>query len=83
LLLAAAAGKPVLSSDYGLMGELVRRYQLGLAVDSTVPRELAQALSRCLVDTPEMLGDRAQMRTFAEQNSVGRYASTIFRYLKS
>ena len=81
LLLAAAAGKPVLSSDYGLMGELVRRYQLGLAVDSTVPRELTQALSRCLVDTPEMLGDRAQMRVFAEQNSVQRYARTIFQHL--
>lgn len=82
LLLAAAAGKPVLSSDYGLMGELVRRYHLGLTVDSTAPVEIAKALTRCLLEQPETLGDRAQMSVFAEQNSSDRYASTIFQHLK-
>lgn len=81
LLLAAAAGKPVLSSDYGLMGELVRRYQLGMAIDTAVPTEIAKALSRCLLKPLENLGDRTQMRAFAEQNSVDRYASTIFQHL--
>lgn len=81
LLLAAAAGKPVLSSNYGLMGEIVRRYQLGIAVDSTIPAELARGLTRCLVEPLEELGDRAQMQVFAEQNSVDRYASTIFQHL--
>ncbi|PSB59242.1 glycosyl transferase family 1 [Chamaesiphon polymorphus CCALA 037] len=81
LLLAAVAGKPVLSSDYGLMGELVRRYQLGLAVDTTSPIEIAKALSRCLVDIPATLGDRSQMQIFVEQNSIDRYASTIFQNL--
>lgn len=81
LLLAAAAGKPVLSSDYGLMGELVRLYQLGLAVDTTAPTEIAKALSRCLVDTPATLGDRSQMQIFVERNSIDRYASTIFQHL--
>jgi glycosyltransferase involved in cell wall biosynthesis len=83
LLLAAAAGKPVLSSDYGLMGELVRRYQLGLAVDTTTPTEIAQALSRCLLEIPETLGDRSQMQVFAAQNSIDRYTSTIFQHLQS
>lgn len=83
LLLAAAAGKPVLSSDYGLMGELVRCYQLGLAVDTTAPLEIAQALSRCLVNLPETLGDRSQMQVFVEQNSIDRYASTIFQHVDS
>ena len=81
LLLAAAAGKPVLSSNYGLMGELVRRYQLGLAIDSTAPQEIAKALSKCLQELPETLGDRTQMRTFAEQNSVDQYTRTIFQHL--
>jgi glycosyltransferase involved in cell wall biosynthesis len=81
LLLAAAAGKPVLSSNYGLMGEVVRRYQLGIAVDSTIPAELAKGLTRCLEKPLASLGDRAQMQVFAERNSVERYASTIFQHL--
>ena len=81
LLLAAAAGKPVLSTDYGLMGELVRRYRLGVAVDATQPSELMQALARCLTAVPETLGDRAQMQVFADLNSIERYTSAIFQYL--
>jgi glycosyltransferase involved in cell wall biosynthesis len=83
LLLAAAAGKPVLSSDYGLMGELVRRYQLGLTVDSASPQAIADGLRRCLLEPKETLGDRSQMKIFAEQNSIANYASTIFQHLHS
>lgn len=81
LLLAAAAGKPVLSSNYGLMGALIRHYKLGLAVDTTIPKEIAKALTRYLFELPNELGDRSKMRVFAEQNSIERYASTIFQYL--
>ncbi len=79
LLLAAAAGKPVLSSNYGLMGELVKHYQLGLAVDSTIPTEIAPALSRYVLESPATFGDRTQMSLFAEQNSIELYSSTIFQ----
>jgi glycosyltransferase involved in cell wall biosynthesis len=81
LLLAAAAGKPVLSSDYGLMGELVRRYQLGLAVDSTKPTEIAKGLATFLSALPQTLGNPNQMKLFAEQNSIDLYTSTIFQHL--
>ena len=37
LVRAATAQKPVLSSNYGLMGQIARKYELGLTVDSTVP----------------------------------------------
>jgi glycosyltransferase involved in cell wall biosynthesis len=83
LLLAAAAAKPVISSDYGLMGELVLRYQLGLAVDSTKPTEIAQAIAHCLSEKTSTIGNPAQMKKFAEQNSIERYASTIFQYLEN
>ncbi len=79
LLLAAAAGKPVLSSSYGLMGKLVRHHRLGLAVDSTVPAEITQALSRYVLEPPTTFGDRNQMSLFAEQNSIKLYSSTIFQ----
>jgi glycosyltransferase involved in cell wall biosynthesis len=81
LLLAAAAQKPVLSTNYGLMGELVRRYQLGLTVDSTSPEEIAAGLTRFLLEPPPELGNKDQMRLFAEQNSAQRFAKVIFQNL--
>jgi glycosyltransferase involved in cell wall biosynthesis len=81
LLLAAAAGKPVLSSDYGLMGELARRYELGLAVDSTKPTEISEALTTCLSASLQTLSNPSQMKLFAEQNSIELYASTILQNL--
>ena len=81
LLLAAAAGKPVLSSNYGLMGEMVRRYELGIVVDSTLPEEIASGLSRMLVTPKQELCDRIKQQSFAEQNSAEKFAQTIFEYL--
>jgi glycosyltransferase involved in cell wall biosynthesis len=81
LLLAAAAQKPVLSSNYGLMGEIVRRYELGLTVDSTEPKEIAKGLTRFLVEDSDKLCDRTKMQSFAEQNSAEEFARVIFEHL--
>ncbi|NJN01307.1 MAG: glycosyltransferase [Leptolyngbyaceae cyanobacterium SL_1_1] len=83
LLQAAAAGKPVLSSDYGLMGELVNRYRLGLAVDSVQPAALAQGMHQLLNQPLENFGCRLQMQAFAEQNSSTLFAKVIFQRLLS
>jgi glycosyltransferase involved in cell wall biosynthesis len=80
LIWAAVAQKPVLSSDYGLMGELVRRYRLGLTVDSTQPIEIAKGLTQ-ICQSPEIIGDRDLMATFAEQNSAEKFAHTLFQTL--
>lgn len=76
LLLAAAAQKPVLTSNYGLMGEIVRQYSLGIAVDSTIPEQIAQGITRCLGASTD-LGDRAKMQEFAAQNSAEKFAQTL------
>lgn len=81
LLLAAAAGKPVLSSDYGLMGELAQQYQLGLVVDSTKPTEIAKALATLLWAPLLSVANSSQMKLFAEQNSIEQYTNTIFQHL--
>jgi hypothetical protein len=73
--------RPVLSSDYGLMGELVRRYQLGIAVDSTQPEAIASGFRQFLHQDPATVGDRTQMQTFADLNHGDRFAATIFRTL--
>ncbi len=80
LLLAAAAQKPVLASNYGLMGEIVQQYGLGIAVDSTVPEQIAQGLTRCLVESTDYLGDRAKMKAFAAQNSAQKFAQTLMAH---
>jgi glycosyltransferase involved in cell wall biosynthesis len=80
LLLGAAAQKPVLSSNYGLMGEMVRRYQLGLTVDTTKPEEIASGLTHFL-ESPQGLCNQIQMSLFAQENSVERFASVIFEHI--
>lgn len=81
LVLAAAAQKPVLSSNYGLMGKLVQHYNLGLTVDSTKPEEIAQGLTRFLQEPETVLCDHSQMKKFAEQNSADEFARVIFNHI--
>jgi glycosyltransferase involved in cell wall biosynthesis len=83
LLLAAAAQKPVLGTDYGLMGELIRRYQLGLAVDSAQPDAIALGLQQWLSREPQALSNPELMRTWANENSAENYAATIFQALST
>jgi glycosyltransferase involved in cell wall biosynthesis len=81
LVRAAAAQKPVLSSNYGLMGEMVKRYELGITVDSSVPAEIAKGLSQFLVKSPTDFCDFHNLKSFAEQNSAEKFANTILQYL--
>lgn len=83
LVHAAAAGKPLLTSDYGLMGEITRQWQLGLTVDSTSPNEIARGLGRCLRSTYEELGNLKKMEAFARQNSHTCFAKVIFNNILS
>jgi glycosyltransferase involved in cell wall biosynthesis len=77
LLQAAAAGKPILSSNYGLMGEIVKKYQLGHIIDSTIPDEIAKGLTYCMLSS-NGLGDRLKMKHFCQQHSVEYYTRLIF-----
>jgi glycosyltransferase involved in cell wall biosynthesis len=81
LIRAAAAQKPVLCSDYGLMGEWTRHYKLGLTVNSAVVSEIAKGLTQFLQESPEKFFDSSNARNFAQQHSAGKYAETIFSYM--
>jgi glycosyltransferase involved in cell wall biosynthesis len=78
LLQAAAAGKPVLSSNFGLMGEIVKEYHLGLAIDSSKASEIAIGLSQLLVESNAQQFDIERMKIFAKENSAEKFASVIF-----
>ncbi|BAU66621.1 putative N-acetylglucosaminyltransferase [Stanieria sp. NIES-3757] len=81
LVRAATAQKPVLASDFGLMGEITRRYKLGLTVDSTIPSQIAEGLCRFLQTSPEALCNRSKMSQFAQTNRAELFAGKIFNCL--
>lgn len=81
LVRAAAAQKPVLASNYGLMGQMVTHHKLGITVDSSVPSEIAKGLIQFLINPSTEFYDFASMQSFAEQNSAENYAKTIFQYM--
>lgn len=78
LVRAAIAGKPVLSSDYGLMGELTRSHILGYTVDSTKPEAISKAISHFLTEKKEGVADTQKMARFAAQNTVDKFSQIIF-----
>ncbi|MBW4467563.1 MAG: glycosyltransferase [Pegethrix bostrychoides GSE-TBD4-15B] len=78
LVRAAAAQTPVLSSDFGLMGEMTRRHQLGLAVDSADSEQLAAAIQ---VAMTQQLGDPQRMAEFAAENQPELFTDTIFQHI--
>ena len=78
---AAAAQKPLICSNFGLMGKVVCRHQLGLTVDSSKPQAIADGIKECLSKSPDKLGDRQKMLDFATQNSTSNFARTIIEHL--
>jgi glycosyltransferase involved in cell wall biosynthesis len=76
MLQAAAAQKPVLASNYGLMGEFVRQHELGLAIDASNVQQLSQGIVACL-GTDAKIGNSEKMKEFADQNLWQKYAKTI------
>lgn len=83
LVRAAAAQKPVLAQSYGLMGEITRLHQLGLTVNSSSYKDIAQGLSRFLLESPEQFCNPSKMKIFADQNSPEKFSQTIFQDLSA
>ncbi|PSB04089.1 glycosyltransferase [Merismopedia glauca] len=81
LLLAAAAQKPVLSSNYGLMGQLVLNNKLGITVDSTSPHALAKEITKLLDGNYKKVCDISQMESFAQQHSWKQFVGTLISNL--
>ncbi len=79
---AAAAGRPLIGSSYGLMGELTRRHQLGARVDSTSPQAILEAL-RAVLHGSSLGADPAAQRRFAESQTGAAFADALFRGLES
>ena len=78
LLKAAAHGKPVLTQDYGCVGQIVRDHSLGLTVDTTNPAALAQALVTFLGGGFHGYVDRGCMTQLALRHEESQFAKVFF-----
>ncbi|MGB0383284.1 MAG: glycosyltransferase [Ardenticatenaceae bacterium] len=78
LLWAAALRKPVLTSDYGLMGELVRQRSLGISVDSTQASEITKGISAFLAGEAREMFDSESAAQFARENSAEAFAGVVW-----
>jgi glycosyltransferase involved in cell wall biosynthesis len=78
LLIAAAASKPVISSNYGLMGHLVEKYQLGLAIDSTSPHEIAKAITCLFNEHLQGFYNVKKMKSFVDQHLISNFVNILF-----
>jgi glycosyltransferase involved in cell wall biosynthesis len=77
LVRAAAIGKPVLTSNYGAIGEVTRQNQLGIVVDTSVPSEITWGLLSFLEQSTSKRFDLAKARAYAAENSVEHFSQTI------
>lgn len=82
LLWAARAGKPLLTQDYGLLGRLVRDHHLGLTVDATDPRKLADGISDMVRRGPLRFIDTASAADFVSHHTPEMFATQIFSSLR-
>ncbi|BAZ32373.1 hypothetical protein NIES4074_48770 [Cylindrospermum sp. NIES-4074] len=78
ILHAAAAQKPVLASDYGLIGKLALEYQLGLILDSTSPEAIAKNMQKVLDIPQQELTSIEKMQKLVQQNSSEEFSKQIF-----
>jgi glycosyltransferase involved in cell wall biosynthesis len=68
---AAAAGRPVLTTETGVVGELTRRYQLGYCCDTKNPEALTSALAASIAGARSITPAAcARLKAFAQRYAV-------------
>ena len=83
LVRAAMAGRPVLATDYGLVGALVREHRLGQALDAGSPEVIAPALSAFLANPYAVPFSPEAACRYAEANTAEAFARTILEHATS
>lgn len=75
---AAAAQKPLISSNFGLIGKIVVENELGITIDNDLKEKLEMLLNNEI-----SIGNKEKMRAFAELNQADNYAKVILEHFKS
>jgi glycosyltransferase involved in cell wall biosynthesis len=74
---AAAAQKPLIANNFGLMGKIVVENELGIIVESDLIEKL-----HLLLENEIEIGDKEKMLDFAELNKAENYAKVILEHFK-
>ncbi len=77
ILWAARFGCPILCQDTGLLGRLTREHGLGLAIDTTNPAAIAEAMATVVERGPDYIGDRQRIDAFAKSRTPDLFVRTI------
>jgi len=79
LMWAASARKQVITQDCGLIGELVKKYKLGQAVNTTQPGDIAKAVQQ-VVDgnLKKKLSEREKVALFVKRHSPEEFSKKFF-----
>jgi glycosyltransferase involved in cell wall biosynthesis len=80
LIRAAAAKRPVLTQDYGVLADEVREHCLGRVVDTTDPTAIATGIT-CFLEDPLKGFDPVRAYAFAAANSLDAYLDVLFGHL--
>lgn len=75
---AAAAQKPLISSNFGLIGKIVVENELGITIDNDLKEKLV-----ILLNNEVLIGNKDKMKAFAELNQAENYAKVILEHFKS
>ncbi|HVM95656.1 MAG TPA: glycosyltransferase, partial [Candidatus Acidoferrales bacterium] len=81
LLWAARAGKPVLTQNFGLLGRAVGDHQLGLAVDCSDARSVADGIRHMIVNGVDGFINRPAAQAFVADRTPRRFAAMVFESL--
>jgi glycosyltransferase involved in cell wall biosynthesis len=76
---AALSEKPLISSDFGYLGSLVKAEELGAVVNSESPNSISKALRQALRD--EVSFSRSAIKKLSEQNTSQLFAHQIMSEL--
>ncbi|MEK9969264.1 MAG: glycosyltransferase [Ferrovibrio sp.] len=82
LLWAARNNKPLLTQDYGLLGRFTRDHGLGLAVDTSSPVSLADAIAEMVRRDPATFINAAAAADFVAGHTPESFANKVFGSLR-
>jgi glycosyltransferase involved in cell wall biosynthesis len=77
LIHAAYENKPVLSSNFGWLGHMVRTYKMGIDIDSSDPKKIAIGISKFVYSDPRAFIDCNLATQLASDNSQEQLAQEL------
>ena len=75
---AAAAQKPLITYNFGLMGRIVSENELGITINDDLKEKIEM-----LLENENFIGNKQKMETFAALNQAENYAKVILEYFES